>query len=311
MNDVPTLDEATYKFLEATLTNVQPIERMLPLVRKSILLAFSRIDVDKGTRVITAGDPGDKFFIVGSGCFNLTSPEINDGNVSLGQYCKGGIIAERSLYIARDFLMPFDLTCEASGHLFVLPRETYWELVDAGVDGKEAESVDFLATLPAFQDASREQLSRIAKAGTLRTLEPGELIFSPGYHGTDDLIILKSGAIEVQRPKPPQDPTAGGWRPGDRATRRRVNSRSSESSRASSQSSDGASTETALFTLVAGDAVAEETLVPLCRGRLAASNKCSIIRLSEQHFDLLPEELLADAQRLVRFHRTSNRGGRA
>ena len=52
---------------------------------------------DAGTRVVQAGVLADEFFVVASGTFRGTAPEVNKGRTVIGNYQAGGVIAERVL----------------------------------------------------------------------------------------------------------------------------------------------------------------------------------------------------------------------
>ena len=52
---------------------------------------------EKGERVVQSGVLADHFYVVASGKFRVTAPEVNRGRSILATYVAGGVIAERVL----------------------------------------------------------------------------------------------------------------------------------------------------------------------------------------------------------------------
>ena len=98
-------------FLEHALSGVPLVMRLPPVLRRVLVDAFEKIDVEQGMQVVRAGRLADSFYIIGSGEFNLDSPEVNEGRSSLGRFGRGGLIGERVLYLSLVGRTPFTITC--------------------------------------------------------------------------------------------------------------------------------------------------------------------------------------------------------
>ena len=84
-------------FLEHALSAVPLVMRLPPVLRHVLVNAFEKIDVEQGMQISRAGRLADSFYIVGSGEFNLDSPEVNEGRSSLGRFGRGGQIGRMRL----------------------------------------------------------------------------------------------------------------------------------------------------------------------------------------------------------------------
>ena len=82
-----------------------------------------------GMRVVEAGTKADRFFVVASGTWELTAPEVNRGRSVLGVYQAGSVIAERVLYRAvaktSPGKLPFNVDCIKAGDIYVLPVDAF------------------------------------------------------------------------------------------------------------------------------------------------------------------------------------------
>lgn len=248
------------RFLSETLMPVLPIARLPPLLKKLLLEAFKRVEVREAHCVCTAGDPADVFYVVASGCFNLDSPEVNEGRSSLGRYKRGDFISERVLYIDSVGRTPFSVTCEETGLLFILPKSAFFAIkkhVEDGV-GVAGNAAEFLTGLPVCADAKPDDVKAFAAVSKTRVRSAGEAILSPN-DSQDGLMVVQTGSIIVPLPRP----TANGSSSGDAPS----------------------------IHLVPGDVVGEKPLADLCGGNLPASAICSYLRVPANAADGILQKL--------------------
>jgi CRP-like cAMP-binding protein len=70
------LSESDVALLRDVLEKVEPMARLPTVLKELAILAFERVDVPRKAKVTTAGDPANRFYVVGSGKFETVSPEV-------------------------------------------------------------------------------------------------------------------------------------------------------------------------------------------------------------------------------------------
>jgi hypothetical protein len=198
------------ELLEKALANVAPIARMPGLLRDITMRAFARREFDANSAACEAGDAANSFYVVGGGSFEATSPEVNGGESSLGNFDAGAIISERVLYIKRVGRTPLDLVCAKAGSLFVLPKDAFFTIkahVASGA-GMETSQGSFLKGLSSLQAASETEVSALADAVDVVLRKKGEPILQPGSSG-DHVMIWKAGTLRLPLPRPVETTTSG------------------------------------------------------------------------------------------------------
>ena len=93
---------------------------------------FAGCAYQPGQRVVDAGTPAEFCYVIASGTYRVTAPEVNRGRSILGTYQAGSVLAERVLYraIAQTKLgkLPFTITCTSAGEVFRLPVASFMQI---------------------------------------------------------------------------------------------------------------------------------------------------------------------------------------
>lgn len=149
--------------------------------------------------VITLGEPGDNFYIIESGVYDVFVQL--DGEIQkVSQYNGKGAFGELALM----YNTPRAATVRAvtAGTLWAMSRATFRGIVLAKAFKKRQlyetllESVDLLQSLSPYERIS------LADALYTRVVEPGEHVFLQGEVGTE-MFFIESGSVIVQMQ--PQD----------------------------------------------------------------------------------------------------------
>ncbi|CAL8091778.1 unnamed protein product [Calicophoron daubneyi] len=161
--------------------------------RLEVVDAMFERKVAPGENVITVGEPGDNFYIVDSGTFDIFI--LQDGKPKkVSQYVDQGSFGELALM----YNTPRAATVQAvtEGTLWAMSRETFRSIVLTKAFKKRKlyetllESVDLLEPLSAYQRMS------LADALYTRIVEANEPVFMQGELG-QEMYFIESGKVSV------------------------------------------------------------------------------------------------------------------
>ena len=157
----------------------------------SFIDAFEHIEVAKGLNVVTQGDPGDFFYIIGKD--SSVAFELN--GVQVGEAGEGGSFGELALM----YSCPRAATVIATSsptNLFRVGRNTFKSLLQEQTKRKEAEKIDLLKAVDFLSAMSEFDLNRLARAMTLNVFKCDDVIVNKGDEG-DAFYIVYEGQLQV------------------------------------------------------------------------------------------------------------------
>jgi cAMP-dependent protein kinase regulator len=163
----------------------------LPKEKRKVLIdAFEPIMVKAGTAIITQGDTGDYFYVLGVGEIEC----LIDGNV-VGNIEKGGSFGELALL----YDAPRAATCIAEGQcgLFRLDQGTFKRILAQQIQESHNEVIQILKGVLYFQDLEDKYLERIASNLKMQSYNDGEVIVSRSGGTPKRFYIIKEGKVDI------------------------------------------------------------------------------------------------------------------
>ena len=157
----------------------------------SFIDAFEHIEVAKGLNVVTQGDPGDFFYLLGKASSVVF--ELNGAKV--GEAGEGGSFGELALM----YSCPRAATVIATSsptNLFRVDRNTFNSLLQEQTKRKEAEKIDLLKAVDFLSAMSEFDLNRLTRAMTLNVFQCDDVIVKKGDEG-DAFYIVYEGQLQV------------------------------------------------------------------------------------------------------------------
>jgi len=154
--------------------------------------AFERIEVAKGQKIVTQGDRGYFFFIVGKD----SSVTFHLNGIQTGKAMEGGSFGELALmYSCRRAATVIATTPPTV--LFRVDRKTFKSLLRKQTDSREAQKIDLLKGVDFLSEISERDLNRLARAMTLNIFKCDDVIVKKGDEG-DAFYIVNEGILEIQ-----------------------------------------------------------------------------------------------------------------
>jgi cAMP-dependent protein kinase regulator len=153
--------------------------------------AFEPFKVKEGDRVITQGDKGDYFYIVGKD--SKVTFEVNGKQV--GEANEGGSFGELALL----YTCPRAATVVAaapSTKLYRVGQKTFRLLLQKQTKRKEHQKMKLLKSVDFLKEISPSDLKRLGRAMTLNFFGPGDVLVTKGDEG-DAFYIVHEGTVEV------------------------------------------------------------------------------------------------------------------
>jgi putative peptide zinc metalloprotease protein len=183
--------EALAVLREAPLWSDLPAARLLEVAR-----AMQAQDVDRGVEVVRQGEPGDRFYLIARGAFEV----IVDGQ-SRVRLSRGDHFGERALLHGAPRAATV-LSVEPS-RVFVLDRTAFDVLLasDLGVRTRLETALEYraeVAEMELFRDLSSAELDVLLGRLVPLAVEPGEVIIHQGDSG-ERFYVIRSGRVEVTR----------------------------------------------------------------------------------------------------------------
>src|SRR5579862_1210405 len=150
-----------------------------------------------GELVVRAGDPGEEFFLVGSGSLHVIGRAFDGTNLVMARLKQGEVFGEQALLPDGSRVRNASVRAAENGRLLAFPREALLEALGAD----EAVGVTIRA-IGQTQATARSELLRdkllqdiVPGAGyELQRYEPGQVIFREGDPATSVYLILDGTA---------------------------------------------------------------------------------------------------------------------
>jgi cAMP-dependent protein kinase regulator len=153
--------------------------------------AFEPFEVEKDSHIISQGDKGDFFYIVGE---NGSVSFVVNGN-KVGKAGEGSAFGELALL----YSCPRAATVVAESsptNLYRVGQKTFRALLQKQTKRKEAEKMKLLKAVDFLSEISRYDLKRLGRAMALNNFEPGDCLVRKGDEG-DAFYILNEGRVDV------------------------------------------------------------------------------------------------------------------
>jgi cAMP-dependent protein kinase regulator len=172
-----------------------PFFAQLPAGRLiDIAQVLRRRPVSRGTEVVSQGDKGDAFYIIGEGHFQVLVDGVPQQELGPGDY-----FGERALL--GDGGRAATVLSESPGLVFSMDERSFRQHVerDLATTIRLQEMLAFrneLAAMPLFDGLSRVELDLLLSRLVPISVEAGTTIFAAGDPG-DRFYIIRSGTIEA------------------------------------------------------------------------------------------------------------------
>jgi len=153
--------------------------------------ACENIEVARGLKIVTQGDTGDFFYIIGkdsSVAFELNGVRVGEGG-------DGGSFGELALI----YSCPRAATVIAMSsptNLFRVERNTFKSLLRSQIKSKEAQKICLLEAIDFLSEMSEFDRITLGRAMTLRVFECDDVIVKKGDEG-DAFYIVNKGQLKV------------------------------------------------------------------------------------------------------------------
>ena len=158
---------------------------------KVVIDAMDSKDFKKGETVIQEGEAGDVLYIVESG--SLSCHKIIDGESKrLKEYAVGDVFGELALLYNAP--RAASIVGESDGHLWVLDRSTFNNIVKEASQKKRQMYEDFLQTVPILSNMDHYERSKMADAVKEKKVVKGEVVIKQGDAGDNFYIIINGSA---------------------------------------------------------------------------------------------------------------------
>jgi len=183
------------------------IERIQAATRSSILFsgldrsqqeeiidAMSELPVKAGTTVISQGEPGDFFYIVERGVFDVYRDETK-----VFEYVEKGSFGELALM----YMQPRAASVKArsDGCLWRTDRETFRHIVIASTAKKRALLEQALESVPLLANLCKQERAHVADALETVTYRKGDFVIRQGEVGDSMHFVLSGEAKATQTPQ--------------------------------------------------------------------------------------------------------------
>ena len=199
-------------FKRDLVNNVKALRALDDASRAAVADALKAATYDRGARVITKGDPGDRFFVVADGALDVVDPDATTPTAEeekkrlsptrsrfdkkgalLASLAAGDAFGERALTSPDDVRQATVIVTSAHADLYYLERAEFDALL-----GSYSHVRKWLAfrNVPALASVSDERLHEIARSVTEETFEAGASVCAFG-DTADAMFVVKSGCARV------------------------------------------------------------------------------------------------------------------
>ncbi|KAL9180249.1 hypothetical protein ACHAXT_008219 [Thalassiosira profunda] len=158
--------------------------------RSQLVDAFEPLIVKHGTNIITEGEDGDYFYVVGSG-----EVTFKIGGKDVGSAGKGSSFGELALL----YNAPRAATCVAKTQcgLFRLDQTTFRRIMAQQIKEMHDEVIAILKKVPYFKDLDEAYLNKVSNNLKVITFQDGEVLASREEDSPKRFFIIKEGTVEV------------------------------------------------------------------------------------------------------------------
>lgn len=144
---------------------------------KVVIDAMDSKNITVGETVIQEGEPGEVLYIVESG--ELSCHKVIDGESKfLKKYIEGDVFGELALLYNAP--RAATIKAESTGHLWVLDRNTFNNIVKDASQKKRQQYETFLQTVPILQNMDHYERSKLADAIKEKKVKKNETIINQG-----------------------------------------------------------------------------------------------------------------------------------
>jgi CRP-like cAMP-binding protein len=173
-----------------------------------------------GQPVIRAGDPGDGFYLLASGCVRVWRPGVDGAPVELARLYEGALFGEMAIIHAEPRSASVDVVGAAD--LVFFGREAIRAAADELPTlaatlvryARERLVRNVAHTAPLFAPYPPGERLELLKRFTLREVEPGEVLVERGAD-VEELLVVVAGALDLLAGEPPFDEVVARVGPGD------------------------------------------------------------------------------------------------
>ncbi|GAC1320928.1 MAG: hypothetical protein NVSMB2_17250 [Chloroflexota bacterium] len=168
-----------------------PDARLLEVAR-----AMRAQTVVRGEEVVRQGEPGERFYVIDRGTF-----EVQVDGRAQSQLGRGDYFGERALLQAAP--RAATVVATSSGRLLTLDRSAFDALLASDLAARERFRSalayrDDLAAMPLLRDLSPRELDLLVSHLSPSRFAPGQIVVRQGEPG-DRFFIVRSGSVEVER----------------------------------------------------------------------------------------------------------------
>ncbi|KNC53193.1 uncharacterized protein AMSG_12247 [Thecamonas trahens ATCC 50062] len=166
-----------------------------------VVNAMFELPTVAGTSIIRQGDPGDYFYIVDSGKFDIfVTPSGGGPTAKVLTVTAGGAFGELALM----YNAPRAATCTAvkDSVLWALDRVTFNYILMDSTLAKRDRYQEFLRDVPLFRSADASMLGQIADVLGEAVFSDGEYIVRQGDSAADRFYIIDTGHVRVEQTSP-------------------------------------------------------------------------------------------------------------
>lgn len=178
------------RVVDAALKSNFVFDHLSPSKRDDLVSAFEPIMVKKGTKIITEGEQGDFFYIIGSG-----EVAFEIGGKMMGTASSGASFGELALL----YQAPRAATCVAKTQcgLFRLDQETFRRIMAQQIQESKNEVCKVLKNVPYFKDLDEAYLLKIANNLRVVTFQDGDVLTDKMATKQSRFFIIKEGEVNV------------------------------------------------------------------------------------------------------------------
>ena len=153
---------------------------------------------DKGEKVVTQGEVGDKCYVIEKGTLSITVKSDEDGaktkGAKVGTVGAGDTFGELALLF--DSPRAASITCQTTVTLWAVTRQIFREIVAKTATTTLSARCNFLQSVPAFLSLDPVKIAKLGSALVEETFQPGDFIINQGEIG-DKFYVLEDGDCEV------------------------------------------------------------------------------------------------------------------
>lgn len=153
------------------------------------------MEVSSGTYVIKQYQPGDNFYIIENGRYDvLIAPKPGGTSEHVYTYENQGHFGELALM----YNMPRAASIKAvtSGLLWAMDRQTFRRVVLVSASQKRKRFEQLIKSITYLENLSSFEKMNLADALVLKNFSAGDVIFNQGDHG-DGMYFIEKGSVKV------------------------------------------------------------------------------------------------------------------